>query len=261
MKIKIKDLIGEKFGRLLILSAEKRKFKVKCDCGNEKIVFAQDVYLGKTTSCGCFLLEKITKHGLRKQDRDDLTKSMYSVYSSMKQRCLNQNAEGYEQYGGRGIKICQRWADSFEQFYKDMGKRPSLKHSIDRIDNDGDYSPENCRWATHDEQMQNTSKTIKVTFNGETKSLEYWCKKFGICSNTIRGRIKRGVFKTYEEAILAPIKPKIKGAKGRFLSQYKSPPPLTKSNPLQPQSNGARYESAHEISSSSSQGASEGKSF
>jgi hypothetical protein len=224
--IKIKDMVGQRFGRLLIISAEKRKFKVKCDCGKEKIVFAQDVYLGKTTSCGCFLLEKITKHGLMKQDKDDLTRSMYRVYSSMKQRCLNTNAEGYENYGGRGIKICEQWINSFEQFYKDMGQRPSLKHSIDRIDNDGDYSPENCKWSTQKEQMQHTTRTVKVTFNGETKSLEYWCKKFGICSNTIRGRIKRGVFKTYEEAILAPIKSKTKDGQEHSPSRHKSPLPL-----------------------------------
>lgn len=217
----IKNLVGQKFGRLIILSAENRKFKVICDCGKEKTVFAQDVYLGKTQSCGCLAIEKNTKHGLTKKNINKIEKSMYKIYASMKQRCLNKKTKGYENYGARGIKICERWINSFENFYNDMGLRPSLKHSIDRIDNDGDYTPENCKWALHEEQMQHTTKTVEVTINGETKSLEYWCKKFNVCSNTVRGRIKRKVFDTYEQAILAPKKPKLKDEKGRFLSQYK----------------------------------------
>lgn len=217
----ISDLIGKKFGRLLVLSAENRKFKVKCDCGKEKTVYAQDVYLGKTQSCGCLLKEKITKHGLLKLNSHILEKATYRSYASMKQRCLNPKAEGYEYYGGRGIIVCDTWKVSFKNFVADMGIRPSLKHSIDRIDNNGNYCKENCVWSTHEDQMQHNSKTVNVTINGITKSLEWWCKVHGVCSNTVRRRMKSGKFNSYEQAILTPIKTKIKDDQGHFLSQYK----------------------------------------
>jgi hypothetical protein len=204
-RFRIADNIGKKFERLLVLDAFDRKYRVKCDCGVEKIVFAQDVYLGKTRSCGCLLSEKRTKHGLLKNKSNKLDKATYSCYSSMKQRCLNKKSEGYENYGGRGIKVCHEWMESFEKFYKDMGQRPSFKHSIDRIDNDGDYTPYNCKWALQEEQMQHTRKTVHVTFGEVTKSLAYWCRVFGIGYKTVDCRIKRGMFKTYQEALTYPV--------------------------------------------------------
>jgi|688.fasta_scaffold427532_2 hypothetical protein len=204
-KFKISNLLGSKINRLTILKSFDRKYLVKCDCGVEKIVFAQDVYKEKTKSCGCLANEKITKHGKLKTNGNCLDKATYSCYSSMKQRCLNKKSTGYENYGGRGIKICPEWIASFEKFYKDMGQRPSLKHSIDRIDNDGDYNPENCRWSLHEEQMQHTSKTIQIKFGDVTKSLSYWCKFFGIGHKTVDCRVKRGMFKTYQEALTYPV--------------------------------------------------------
>lgn len=114
----------------------------------------------------------------------------YRIWRGMKSRCYNSNERAYPRYGGRGIKICDRWMDSFENFLSDMGERPSKDYSIDRICNDGDYSPENCRWATRKEQASNYSRNVLVEYKGETKTLKDWCDQFGLNYGTTRARLK-----------------------------------------------------------------------
>ena len=113
----------------------------------------------------------------------------YVAWTSMKQRCCNRNARGYSRYGGRGIKVCSRWLLSFENFLADMGRRPSPQHSIDRIDNDGNYEPGNCRWATQKQQSANTSRTVKLSLNGETRCLKHWAVGIGVSEKTLHRRI------------------------------------------------------------------------
>ena len=123
---------------------------------------------------------------------------LYQTWIKMKARCHNHKSSSYHNYGGRGIKVCDRWLKSFENFYEDMGDRPEGM-TLDRIDNDGDYSPENCRWATSSEQARNTRNTKWYTINGVEMCLTDWCKHYGIHITTVRSRLMRG--ETITEAL------------------------------------------------------------
>ncbi len=137
------------------------------------------------------------KHGLTKS-------KIYSIWSVMKQRCYNKKDRRFKDYGGRGIFVCERWRNSFDNFLKDMGTPPTAKHSIDRIDNNKEYSPENCRWATRMEQMANFRRNRYVSFNGKTLHVAEWTRKLGFGERTIAARLNRGW--TTEAALTTPIK-------------------------------------------------------
>ncbi len=153
---------GDKYGRLTIIKEVEphiqpsnktiRKFNCLCECGNETNVLLDNLRNNNTRSCGCYNKEKskkqLTTHGLRYHP-------LYKTWDNMKTRCYNSNYIRYKDWGGRGIKVCDRWLNSFENFLSDMGERPTLKHSIDRIDNNRNYEPSNCRWATPHQQSQN----------------------------------------------------------------------------------------------------------
>lgn len=116
----------------------------------------------------------------------------YTAWAGMLQRCRNPKNAAYPDYGGRGITVCDAWRDSFEAFYADLGPRPSARHSIDRIDNDGNYEPGNCRWATAKEQNRNTRRARLLTFDGRTQLLSDWGAELGVHPEAIRGRLRRG---------------------------------------------------------------------
>lgn len=167
------ELTGNKYNRLLVVShahtTNKRVYwKCLCDCGKTKVVQASQLKSGKTKSCGCYNLEKLversTTHGMG--GRKNKT-AEYTAYHAMLNRCYNENGEHYKDWGGRGIKVCDRWLLSFDNFLSDMGSRPSNNHSLDRKDNSKGYSPENCRWATKPEQASNTRRN-RLILNVET---------------------------------------------------------------------------------------------
>lgn len=175
------DISGKKFNRLTAICFDHRNgkdyyWKFKCDCGKEKIIRKNSVMSGKVVSCGCYHNEKtsfINRTHHMKGTR------IYRCWDGIKQRCHNKNDCSYKNYGGRGIKLCKEW-ERFEPFMKwalENGYRDDL--TIDRIDYDGNYCPENCRWATYREQVRNRRNNVWITYNGETKLLIDWIRFFG----------------------------------------------------------------------------------
>jgi hypothetical protein len=146
---------------------------------------------------------------MRPTHRDSGSKEFWTWWR-MKQRCYYPSGR-FKDYGGRGIKVCKRWINSYENFLADMGRAPSPQHSLDRKKNDGNYTPKNCRWATREEQQANRRNSVTFTHVGLTRSLFYWSKHFGIANSTIRRRIKAGW--TIEKAVLTKADEKFKNKK------------------------------------------------
>jgi hypothetical protein len=164
------DLTNQRFGRLTALAFEgsyhdgircRTLWNCKCNCGSYVIVLSESLRNGKTKSCGCFRRETSAANNHQTTHGESYRTPEYVVWTSMKQRCLDQNHKSYEYYGGRGIKVCAEWQASFSDFLADMGRRPSPTHSIDRINNDGNYTPSNCRWATPHQQNNNRKRKSK----------------------------------------------------------------------------------------------------
>jgi len=189
--------IGDKFTRLTVVSkTEKPKyFLCECDCGKIKEIRKDHLYSGKTLSCGCLkdaqarerasvLHNANISHGMSSHP-------LYNIWRGIKQRCLNPSSSHFNRYGGRGITICEQWRDSFEQFLNDMGV-PNDGQTIDRINNELGYFPENCRWATRKEQSNNISTNHKLTYKGQTLNIAQWAELKGMPYNTLRERIVKG---------------------------------------------------------------------
>ena len=150
----------------------------QCECGTKKFVTLQSLRNGGSRSCGCLKKdEPHIKHGAARNARHG---PGYNVWRSMKRRCLNKKNSEYHLYGGRGIMICARWIDSYSNFIADMGPRPSPTHSIDRINNNGHYTPLNCRWATRTEQNRNRRNTRMIEVGGKTLPLAEACERYGV---------------------------------------------------------------------------------
>jgi len=182
------DIGGHRFGRLFVISraevtgARNVMWHCKCDCGNMTVAAAANI--GRTTfSCGC--LAKETAADLLRKARYSRSHGMsksaeHRIWNGIQQRCHNPNAPKYFRYGARGIKVCKRWRDSFENFYADMGPRPSSCRSIERKDNNGNYEPNNCVWATIAEQSRNTRTNHFITIDGVSLCVVDWCKALNI---------------------------------------------------------------------------------
>lgn len=179
-----------------------------CECGAIKKILQANVTSGKVKSCGCLNKEV---SGVRCRDLMSTHKRsnspIYWSWQQMKRRCLNKNCHAYPAYGGRGIKVCDRWMNSFENFLEDMGERPKDK-SLDRIDNDGNYEPGNCRWATKSQQNRNMRKCMKIEFKGQTKDAYEWGELYGLDGETILKRIKAGGW-SIEKALTTPHRRKL----------------------------------------------------
>lgn len=189
-----KDLSGMRVGMLTVIEQAGRSkagtvlWRCVCDCGNECRPWSASLVRGLTTSCGCNrnirIGEKNTKHGL---SRHSATSTWYKMHS----RCENPENQDYKDYGGRGIKVCDRWS-SLENFIADMGEKPKGM-SIERKNNSLGYNPENCVWADDSTQARNRRNTRMVTFNGETKAMITWCEELGLVYSTVRSRLAKGL--------------------------------------------------------------------
>ena len=195
MKLKI----GDKVGRLTILGIERVNEKgstrvfctCQCDCGNIKKIRMDSISTKsrKTQSCGCYAKELSS---IRNSSHKMSNTTTYKSWFSMRNRCFNPNNPSYSNYGGIGITVCDRWKDSFENFLNDMGERPSKAYSIDRIDVNGNYEPNNCRWATQVQQQNNKRNNSTITYNGETRTITEWSRILGIKASIIFTRKRRG---------------------------------------------------------------------
>ena len=194
----------QRFGKLRVIIPITRKngklaSHFLCDCGNFKTVTWDSISAG-TRSCGCLQHEKkfeyLITHGMSKSPE-------YSIWCLIKRRCTNPKDKCFATYSKRGI--CQEWLNSFEAFYKDMGPRPSPEHTIDRIDNDGPYSPNNCRWATKPEQARNKSSNVNLTYQGKTQCLTDWAKEMNMPKLTLYSRLKRSGW-SVERALTTPVR-------------------------------------------------------
>ena len=205
--MRFEDLVGRRYGNLVVLENlgvnkyGRYEWLCKCDCGNTKIVETARLNNGATRSCGCLqretTIKRNYKHGYAHRGQNDIT---FSTWCSMWKRCTDPR---YKDYYGRGIIVCERWRD-FAAFLEDMGPRPSLKMSIDRIDFNGNYEPGNCRWATDLEQGNNTRRNHKELYDGEMLSIAEISRRCGIGQTTIHRRLKSGL--TIEQATtLKPI--------------------------------------------------------
>ena len=203
----INDLTGMVFVRLTVIEmlpersrGGKILWKCVCECGKEVSVQSSNLTCGHTLSCGCLGKENrttaLTKHGWRHTPE-------YNIWCGIIQRCNNPSNDRYDDYGGRGIKVCDRWRESFSHFLADMGPRPDGAMTIDRFpDNNGNYEPGNCRWATSTQQGRHKRNNRLVTLDGETKVLSEWEEIKGLNHSTVQGRVRSGW--TYEEALSHP---------------------------------------------------------
>lgn len=191
------NLSGNRFGRLMVISqttniGKNSRWECQCDCGSIRLVLGKNLLNGKSTSCGCFTIERTrethTTHGMSSN------KSKHPVYQSylgIKKRCFVRSDESFKDYGGRGITVCERWLDA-NNFIQDMlpSWRPGL--SIDRIDVNGNYEPGNCRWATPKQQARNTRTNRIISIGGVSKCISEWADFVGINHLAIRSRLNRG---------------------------------------------------------------------
>lgn len=201
------EMVGKTFGRWKVLSRSgstsrgQATWRCECACGVNSVVRGADLRNGTSVSCGCYREEVVTTHGQFIGQRGRQSPE-YRAWAMMLNRCTSKKEHLFRYYGGRGIKVCNRWL-SFANFFKDMGRRPSAEHSVDRIDNDGDYEPENCRWATDMQQSRNRRSNKWLTHDGVTLCLRDWSRRVGIHYNTIHGRLCCGW--TVAEALTTPV--------------------------------------------------------
>lgn len=195
---RFQDITGQRFGRWVVIGMTNRrpsKWLCKCDCGSQMVIPRGNLAGGKTKSCGCskgaYISAARSTHGASKTP-------LYQTWCGIVARCTNEGHESFQNYGGRGIEMCARWRDGdgamtgFECFRLDMGPRPSPWHTVERDNNNGDYEPSNCRWATRREQSRNTRRNHFVSFEGKAMPLFDALKSIGLDNTTYYRRIARG---------------------------------------------------------------------
>jgi hypothetical protein len=221
-KMKALDLKGNRYGRLVVqkrvgsTSNGKSLWECRCACGNTVEIIGSHLTTGNTVSCGCVRRERTGElnqtHRLSKHP-------LYEVWCGMKARCYQENHVAFGRYGGKGVRVCKEWL-SFENFYKwSISNGYSKGLTIDRIDSDGDYEPNNCRWTTYLQQGRNTSRNHLVTVNGISKPLSVWSEENGIKYGTILSRIRKG-WDERDAVTVPPLRNKNRKASEQYMTEF-----------------------------------------
>jgi hypothetical protein len=223
------DLTGKKIGRLTVKGLSHKNIRGEwywncvCVCGKKIKVWGGNLGRERATqSCGCLqherTMEANTKHGAT---LNGIKKPEYTIWTAMKARCYCKTVKGYKNYGGRGIRVCGRWLNSFDNFLADMGSRPKGMW-IERDNNDGDYTPENCRWATREEQQNNRRDSVRIKYGGDTKTLAQWAVDLGFNYKTLQLRVKRWpLIRAFTEPLHRECSPLGYSPNGRRVYSYK----------------------------------------
>jgi len=215
-----KGFIGSKWGMLTVVGKSTKRmstyvlYNCVCDCGGETLATMPWLKRGQKKSCGCQRFVGRDKACESNRTHGMSTTTTYKTWQSMRQRCENPNNDQYENYGGRGIRVCERWS-SFENFLEDMGERPK-NHTIDRIDSNGDYTPENCRWATSKAQSNNRRDSIKVKVGEDWVTVIEAANILGLTESGIRHRYRRGAMEIRREYEDSKAQARKNGARGRI---------------------------------------------
>jgi hypothetical protein len=205
------NLKGQKIARLTVLERvpndrfNRACWLCRCDCGRELVVATNALRTGNTRSCGCLMRDRAAQICTwRNTSHGESGSPEHVAWLAMKERVRNPNHRQFHNYGGRGIKVCDRWLNSYENFLADVGRKPTRKHTLDRIDVDGDYEPGNVRWATLAEQQSNKTTNVFVSAFGERLTVSQWARKTGVGRHNISNRLKAGW--TPEQAVMTPAK-------------------------------------------------------
>lgn len=202
---RVQSIIGNRYGRWTVIDFSHTRKKAsywiaRCDCGTLRTHQRSALVSGSTLSCGCLRGEQVaarnTTHGKRHSPE-------YGSWRAMKERCQNPKATKYPTYGGRGITICERW-QRFDNFFADMGPKPTPFHTLERINNGGNYEPGNCRWASNDEQAINRRNNHRIEIDGVTRTIAEWRRHLGISKSTYDARIRLGW--SIKDALATPVK-------------------------------------------------------
>lgn len=195
MPQKLIDMSGQRVGRLTVIKrADKPKgtkphWVCLCDCGNTTIVSRRHLKDHSTVSCGCYRID----FGKERKTHGMKGTRLYRIWTGMKDRCCNPNSKYWDKYGGRGINVCEEWKNSFESFYEwSINNGYTSKLTLDRADNDGDYDPNNCRWATYKEQENNRRNNVYLEYGGKKLTAQEWGEFLGIKPSIIRQRVLYG---------------------------------------------------------------------
>ncbi len=192
-----KDLTGQRFGKLVVIKRAKEvlrsstgnsqgyPWETVCECGNSYLALNCHLLNGSVSSCGCSAIAQV-KHG-------QSNTLLYGIWEQIVERCYREKHGSYHRYGGRGIRVCDRWRHDFAAFAEDIGPRPSPKHTVDRINNNGNYEPGNIRWATRKEQQRNMRSNVLIEHEGKTLTAGAWEEITGIKQKTISDRYLRGM--------------------------------------------------------------------
>lgn len=189
------ELSGQQFGRLTAIRKcgvrhAKVLWECRCNCGAHVSVTTGNLRSGNSKSCGCVAVERISKlnrtHGASRTPE-------YNAWLTMRNRCHNPRSKSFGDYGARGITVCNRWRKDFGDFIKDMGPRPSPRHSVERRNNDKGYTPENCFWATKEVQANNARSNVRIEYRGVSLTVAQWGRRTGIKACTLRARARRGL--------------------------------------------------------------------